>query len=99
MDPNIRMAFSLGPVTDSAALALLEADVAAAADEGSREMTIDLGRLVTLEPTVIRALIRMRRSMHELGGHISLAVGRKAVRETLRVTALDRLFAIVESAA
>jgi anti-sigma B factor antagonist len=99
MDPKIPVAFSLGPAVDAQALAALEADVVAATDDGTRHMTIDLGRLTTLDPVVISALIRMRRGVRELGGHISLAVGRKAVRETLRVTALDKLFVIVESAA
>jgi anti-anti-sigma regulatory factor len=92
-------AFSLGPYVDSERLAALEAEVAAAAGGGVRDVSIDLVQLVVLDEPVIKALIRMLRSMREFGGRIHLTVGRKAVRETLRVTGLDNLFLIVERAA
>jgi anti-anti-sigma factor len=97
--PSVPNAFSLGPFVDAERLAALEADVAAAAGDGARDVTIDLAQLAVLDPLVIKALIRMLRSVTGFGGRIHLMVGRKAVRETLRVTGLDNLFAIVESAA
>ena len=91
--------FTLGPAIDAAGLAAFEDGIAAAALDGARSVQIDLAGLGTLEPFVIKALIRVLRSMREVGGSVSLAGGRKAVRQTLSVTGLDKLFVIDSAAA
>jgi anti-anti-sigma regulatory factor len=97
--PERFAAFSLGPAIGAELLAELEAGVAAAADEGARDVRIDVRQLGTLEPPVIKTLIRVLRNVRGLGGSVSLAGGRKSVLQTLAVTGLDKLFAVVDSAA
>jgi anti-anti-sigma factor len=96
--PAHSASFSLGPAIDADRLAALEAGVAAAAHDGARDVRIDLAQLGTLDPLVIKALIRVLRSVRDLGGSVSLAGGQKTVRQTLRVTGLDKLFLVMESA-
>jgi|GEM_PF-2557149 anti-anti-sigma factor len=94
---ELSASFSLGPAVDAERLAALEADVSAAAGDGARDVRIDLAQLGTLDPAVIKALIRVLRSVRELGGSVSLAGGRKTVLQTLRVTGLDKMFALMGS--
>ena len=50
--------------------------------------------LVKLEARTIGALIAALRKLREVGGRLEIATGRADVRETLRITGLDHVFAI-----
>ncbi len=90
-----------GPMTPSA-LAELHASVVAAAAAGARRLSIDLDDVVVLDSAVISTLIKVLRDVRALGAAVTLSASRKTLLDTLRVTALDKVFAIVapgESAA
>jgi anti-anti-sigma factor len=63
-------------------------------NSGIREVTVNLDGLSGLDTIVISTLIFALRTMREHGGIIKLAVIQKSVLETLRVTGLDRVFAV-----
>jgi anti-anti-sigma factor len=83
------------PVTPGV-LSELQATVVAAAAAGERNPIIGLDEVAVLDSAMISTLVKILREVRALGGSVRLAVGRKSLLDTLRVTALDKVFSIVE---
>ena len=77
------------------ALAELHAEAVAAARAGTGSLTIDLDEVAVLDSAVISTLIKILRDVRTHGGTVSLSARRKSLLDTLRVTALDKVFKIV----
>ena len=80
-----------------------EAQIASAVDEllarydshdPAPTLNVRPDALVKLEARTIGALIAALRKLREVGGRLEIATGRTDVRETLRITGLDHVFAI-----
>jgi anti-anti-sigma regulatory factor len=82
------------PVTPDALSAFRDA-VRRALDEGVRALLVDLDELGTLDSPTIAALILALREARERSAVLSLRASRQPILETLRITALDRVFTIV----
>ncbi len=82
------------PVTLDALNALRD-DVTRALEQGAPAVLVDIDGIGTLESATIAGLIVLLRAARERGVVLSLRVGRKNLLETLRITALDRVFPIV----
>ncbi len=86
---------SLSKPTTPEALRAFRADVTRALDEGVRSLLVDIDEIGTLDSPAIAALIVALRAARERSAAISLRVSRPNLLDTLRVTALDQVFAIV----
>jgi anti-anti-sigma factor len=86
------------PVT-AAVLSELQTAIVAAVTAGERSVLIDLDEVAVLDSALISTLVKILREVRALGGTVKLAVSRKNLLDTLRVTALDKVFAIVEPGA
>jgi anti-sigma B factor antagonist len=80
------------------ALSDLESAVLSALEDGASQVVLDLDRLEALDTDGVRGLIRLLRSSRAAGGELALSSSKPSVRRTLSVTALDRLFPMVEAA-
>jgi len=81
------------------AIAALETAVLAALEDGAAQVVLDLDSVEALDTEGVRGLIKLLRSSRAAGGELALSVSKPGVRRTLAVTALDRLFPMVEVAA
>jgi len=81
------------------AIPTLESAVLAALGEGAGQVVLDLDAVETLDTEGVRGLIKLLRSSRAAGGELALSVSKPGVRRTLAVTALDRLFPMIEAAA
>ncbi len=81
------------------AIAALETAVLAALEEGAGQVVLDLDAVEALDNEGVRGLIKLLRSSRAAGGELALSVSKPGVRRTLAVTALDRLFPMIEVAA
>lgn len=81
------------------AIAALETAVLAALEEGVAQVVLDLDTVEALDTEGVRGLIKLLRSSRAAGGELALIASKPGVRRTLAVTALDRLFPVVEAAA
>lgn len=81
------------------ALADLETAVLAALEDGANQVVLDLDTIESLDTEGVRGLIKLLRSSRAAGGELALSVSKPGVRRTLAVTALDRLFPMIEIAA
>ncbi|GAC1302327.1 MAG: hypothetical protein NVS2B3_18580 [Vulcanimicrobiaceae bacterium] len=81
--------------SDAGTVTALRDDVAAALAAGERAIAIDLDDVRILESSVIATLLALRRVAKASGATISLCASRPALVASLRVTALDKVFAIV----
>ncbi|MEO6836312.1 MAG: STAS domain-containing protein [Candidatus Tumulicola sp.] len=79
------------PVVEAAVLTALEA--------GAARVILDLDSLDTLDTEGVRGLITLLRRARALGGELALRSVKPDVRRTLAVTALDRIFPLVETEA
>jgi anti-anti-sigma factor len=87
--------FTLAKVTSPEALARLRSDVLHAVDgEGSTSVAIDIDDIGILDSAVISALILLLREVRERGASISLQASRTSLLDTLRITALDKVFTV-----
>lgn len=77
------------------ALQRLRADVMRAVDDGAVEIRLDIDDLGVLDSPIISALISLLREVRERGASIALGASRKSLLDTLRITALDKVFTIV----
>lgn len=80
------------------AIAALETAVLAALEDGA-QVVLDLDAVEALDTDGVRGLIKLLRSSRAAGGELALSVSKPGVRRTLAVTALDRLFPMIEAAA
>lgn len=77
----------------------LEGGIIDALDAGAERVVLDLDSLASLDSGGVRDLISLLRRTRERGGDVALRATRPAVLRTLRVTALDRLFTMVNTEA
>ncbi len=85
-------------LSDEAFERLLE-QIREATESGVKEIILALDGLAVLDSFAIRRLITLLRRTREGGGEITLAVSRADLLRTLQVTALDKVFRLVGSAA
>jgi anti-anti-sigma factor len=81
------------------ALSALESAMRTALEDGAVRVVLNLDSLDSLDTEGVRGLIRLLRSSRAMGGELALRSNKPGVRRTLEVTALDRLFPMVESEA
>jgi anti-anti-sigma factor len=79
------------------ALSELEAAVLAAFEDGG-QVVLNLDAVEALDTDGVRGLIQLLRRSRAVGGELALRTTKAVVRRTLAVTALDRLFPMVEAA-
>ena len=65
------------------------------ADQGVRELTVDVADLSFIDSTGLGALIRVLKHYRANGGDLKLANPTKPVAKVLEITSLDKLFEIV----
>lgn len=70
---------------------------ALAEDEGGAPIVLDLDSLDSLDTDGVRGLITLLRRARAEGRDLALSATKPAIRRTLQVTALDRLFGMVEA--
>lgn len=87
--------FTLSKVTSPEALARLRSDVMRCVDdEGATSVAIDIDDIGILDSAIIGALILLLREVRERGASISLRASRTSLLDTLRITALDKVFTV-----
>jgi anti-anti-sigma factor len=84
--------FDSGP----ADIVRLQSRLLAAVGQGYARITLDLRSIVSLDITALRALISLLRIVRKCGADLTLAVAHPDVRRTLAVTALDKVFTVVQ---
>ena len=89
--------FCLKKPVDKDSLAALRAAIAVSIEAGESEIAVDIDDLGILESNVISALLVIRRQVSDRGAALSLRASRPRLLESLRITALDRLFSVVAS--
>lgn len=77
----------------------VEEAVLGALREGAVRVILDLAALDALDTQGVRGLITLLRRARALGGELALTSLKPDVRRTLQVTALDRIFPLVEAEA
>lgn len=87
-------ALSLSGSPSRDVLETLRRDAARAIAAGSGTLSIDIDGLTTLDSAVIATLILVLRAARQTNGAIVLRAAREPIVETLRVTALDKIFTI-----
>ncbi len=83
---------------DPAALEQLQAASLAALDAGAPMVVFNLDSLERLDVEGVRGLISLLRRTRERGGELALRASRPDILRSLKVTALDRIFPLVEAA-
>jgi anti-anti-sigma regulatory factor len=83
--------FSLNKPVTAEALSALRASAAAAAGAGSSRVVDDVG---VLDSQLISGLISLLRDVREQGGDVTLLAQHKSILDTLRITALDKVFTV-----
>jgi anti-sigma B factor antagonist len=74
----------------------LEAEVLAALEAGATRVVLDLDNIETLDTQALRGLISLLRRARSAGGGLALRTSRRDLLRTLSVTALDRVFPVVQ---
>jgi anti-anti-sigma regulatory factor len=93
------LTFSLQKPVSPAALLSLRSDALGALEGGVSEFAIDIDDVGILDSHVISTLIAILRDVRERGAAIELRASRKSILDTLRITALDKVFTISEPSA
>jgi anti-anti-sigma factor len=86
--------FSLGKPLSTEALVAARARVEVALEAGAREIAFNIDEVGVLESKTIAVLISILRLVRERGGSVTLLASQPHILETLRITALDRVFAV-----
>ncbi len=81
------------PVTPEA-LSALAASAAAAVAAGAERVVVDIDDVGVLDSQLISGLISLLREVRERGGDVTLLAERKSILDTLRITALDKIFTL-----
>lgn len=76
---------------------VVEAALLAALAEGESTIVLDLDSLDSLDTDGVRGLITLLRRARASGRDLSLSATKPSILRTLQVTALDRLFGMVEA--
>ncbi|MEO6836001.1 MAG: STAS domain-containing protein [Candidatus Tumulicola sp.] len=74
----------------------VEAAVLAALSDGAERVVLDLDSVAVLDSGALRGLILLLRRVRSAGGELALRSNRADVLRTLSVTALDRVFPILQ---
>ena len=90
--------FTLPATLSDEAFDLLLNQVIEDIEGGAKEIILALDALPVLDSAAIRRLITVLRRTREAGGELTLAVSRMDLLRTLRVTALDKVFHLIDSA-
>jgi anti-anti-sigma factor len=77
----------------------LEAAVQTALENGAGRVVLNLDSLDSLDTEGVRGLISLLRHARSVGGDVALRSSKPDVLRTLSVTALDRIFALVQAEA
>lgn len=93
--PQSEVILSLSKPVTADGLVALRRDVSNAVDTGATAILIDIDDIGILDSSVISTLVIILREARQRGGEIRLRAGRKSILETLRITALDKVFTIV----
>jgi anti-sigma B factor antagonist len=88
---------AVGGEVDSYTALLLRARLLDAVAGGRSRLVLDLTAVDVLDPSALRMLIRVRRSVRALHGHLDIVVRRPVLVELFHVTALDTVFALHDS--
>ncbi len=91
------LVFSLQKPVTAKALDDLRREVMLGVESGAFAIVIDIDDVGVLEATVISTLIGLLRDARTGGTSVALRAGRKSILDTLRITALDKVFTIVVS--
>jgi anti-sigma B factor antagonist len=86
--------FKLRGSLDIATSPTVRAALVDAADQGSKEIVVDLTQLEFLDSTGLGALIGAHRRATEHGGSLRLVVHEGAISRLLNITGLIRVFAV-----
>lgn len=86
--------FSLSKPLSPEMLHALRGEVARAVAAGARAVAVDIDDVGILDSAVISILIEILRDARESGATVALRAERKSILETLRITALDKVFTI-----
>ena len=78
---------------------VVEAAMLAALAEGGSRVVLDLDSLDALDTEGVRGLITLLRRARAVGGELALSSTKTDIKRTLQVTALDRIFKMVEAEA
>jgi anti-anti-sigma factor len=76
-------------------LAELRAGIAQAVAAGIREIVIDIDDVAVLDSPILAALVSMLSESRKGGAAVTLRATRKSILDTLRITALTKVFTIV----
>jgi anti-anti-sigma factor len=79
----------------AASLSQLRADVARAVSDGTRDIFIDIDQVTVLDSLTIATLIKILGEARKGGAALTLWATRKSLLDTLRITALVKVFTIV----
>ncbi len=89
--------FNLSRPATPEALAGLRSGVEAAVCAGATSVVVDVDDLGVLDAPVISALLALQRSVRTADANVALRAGRAGILDTLRITALDKVFTVVTS--
>jgi len=81
------------PLTPESLTALREAARATLA-EGAEQLVVDIDGAGVLDSASIAALISLLREAREQGAGVTLLAEQKGILDTLRITALDKIFTV-----
>jgi anti-anti-sigma regulatory factor len=87
--------FRLSKPATPETLELLRASVERSLEDGVRSMIVDIDDLIVLDAPVISSLIGLLRTVRAGGALVSLRASRTSILDTLRLTALDKVFTVV----
>jgi anti-anti-sigma factor len=89
--------FALSKPASAESLGLLRTVISNAVATGSREIVIDVDDIGILDFPIIAVLISILRQSTEGGAFVSLRAKRQSILDTLRITALNKVFTILST--
>jgi ABC-type transporter Mla MlaB component len=95
--PSEQLGYSLTKPVSPESLADLRVAVSQGIAGGAQSVAIDVDDIGVLDSPVIGALISILRDARERGASVALRATRQSILDTLRVTALDKVFTIVST--
>ncbi len=91
---SVEAVLSLNKPLTPESLSALRSEAAAACAAGAERVVIDIDDVGVLDSSLIAALITLLRDVRERGGDVVLLAERKSILDTLRITALDKVFTV-----
>ena len=93
-EPRDSFVYALESPLGPGGLAALRRAVSGALDGGATSVVLDVDSVAVLGPEVISTLLDLRRTASGRGASLSLRAGRQRILDTLRVTALSKIFSV-----